>query len=88
MFVYPKDRFNFHFFPLGERVETSIFCSSTIKSARSISESPICITPYAESIKDIQSENQTIENVRFDLKFIWNNHGSIFPFLLVDKYKY
>ncbi|CAF0843027.1 unnamed protein product [Adineta ricciae] len=47
---------------LGERVDTSIFCSSTIKSARSISESPICITPYAESIKDIQSENQTIEN--------------------------
>ncbi|UJR20937.1 hypothetical protein I4U23_024046 [Adineta vaga] len=47
---------------LGERVDTSIFCSSTIKSNRSVSESPICVTPYTESIKDIQSENQTIEN--------------------------
>ncbi|CAF3950432.1 unnamed protein product, partial [Rotaria sordida] len=51
---------------LGERVDTSIFCSSAIKSNRSISEhnqSQSCLTPYTESIKDIPSENQIIENV-------------------------
>ncbi|CAF3338443.1 unnamed protein product [Rotaria socialis] len=49
---------------LGERVDTSIFCSSAIKANRSISESSqpqICITPYTEQIKDIQSENQAID---------------------------
>jgi hypothetical protein len=52
-----------NFFILGERVDTSIFCSSTIKSNRSISEnsSPeICIT---EPIKDIQSENISTTNL-------------------------
>jgi hypothetical protein len=52
---------------LGERVDTSIFCSSAIKSNRSISEQTqphICVTPYTEQIKDIQSENQAIDNVR------------------------
>ncbi len=51
---------------LGERVDTSIFCSSSIKSNPSISEITqphICVTPYAEQIKDIQSENQAIDNV-------------------------
>ncbi|CAF3459047.1 unnamed protein product [Rotaria sp. Silwood1] len=50
---------------LGERVDTSIFCSSTIKSNRSISElnqPHTCVTPYMEQIKDIQSENQVIDN--------------------------
>jgi anaphase-promoting complex subunit 3 len=50
---------------LGERVDTSIFCSSSIKSNPSISEITqphICVTPYAEQIKDIQSENQAIDN--------------------------
>ncbi|CAF1067594.1 unnamed protein product [Adineta steineri] len=50
---------------LGERVDTSIFCSSAIKSNRSISELSqphICVTPYTEQIKDIQSENQAIDN--------------------------
>jgi len=50
------------FFFVGERVDTSIFCSSVIKSNRSISEinqPQICVTPYTE----IQSENQIIENV-------------------------
>lgn len=50
---------------LGERVDTSIFCSSAIKSNRSISEIPqphVCVTPYAEQIKDIQSENQVVDN--------------------------
>jgi predicted cation transporter len=51
---------------LGERVDTSIFCSSAIKSNLSINElnqPEICLTPYTEPIKDIQSENQIIENV-------------------------
>ncbi|CAF0987814.1 unnamed protein product [Rotaria sp. Silwood1] len=50
---------------LGERVDTSVFCSSAIKSNRSISEhnqSQSCLTPYTEPIKDIPSENQVIEN--------------------------
>jgi hypothetical protein len=50
------------FFLLGERVDTSIFCSSVIKSNQSISEinqPQIYITPYTE----IQSENQITENV-------------------------
>ncbi|CAF1468055.1 unnamed protein product [Rotaria magnacalcarata] len=49
---------------LGERVDTSIFCSSAIKVNRSISESSqpqICVTPYTEQIKDIQSENQAVD---------------------------
>jgi len=52
---------------LGERVDTSIFCSSAIKSNRSIldlTQPHICVTPYTEQIKDIQSENQAIDNVR------------------------
>ena len=52
---------------LGERVDTSIFCSSAVKSNRSsseLSQPNICVTPYAEQIKDIQSENQAIDNVR------------------------
>ena len=52
---------------LGERVDTSIFCSSSIKSSPQVSEITqphICVTPYAEQIKDIQSENQAIDNVR------------------------
>ncbi|CAF2495598.1 unnamed protein product [Rotaria sp. Silwood2] len=50
---------------LGERVDTSIFCSSAIKSNRSISElnqPQTCVTPFTEQIKDIQSENQVIDN--------------------------
>ena len=52
---------------LGERIDTSIFCSSAVKSNRSISElsqPQICVTPYTEQIKDVQSENQAIDNVR------------------------
>ncbi|CAF4138616.1 unnamed protein product, partial [Rotaria sp. Silwood2] len=48
-----------------ERVDTSIFCSSAIKSNRSISElnqPQTCVTPFTEQIKDIQSENQVIDN--------------------------
>ena len=54
------------FFIVGERVDTSIFCSSAVKSNRSssdLSQPHICVTPYAEQIKDIQSENQVIDNV-------------------------
>ncbi|CAF3553961.1 unnamed protein product [Adineta steineri] len=47
---------------LGERVDTSIFCSSAIKTNRLITEPQINNTSYTESIKDIQSENQVIEN--------------------------
>ncbi|CAF3821508.1 unnamed protein product [Rotaria magnacalcarata] len=50
---------------LGERVDTSIFCSSAIKSNQSIIEynqSQTCLTPYTELIKDIPSENQVTEN--------------------------
>ncbi|CAF1365172.1 unnamed protein product [Adineta steineri] len=47
---------------LGERVDTSIFCSSAIKTNRLITELQINNTSYTESIKDIQSENQVIEN--------------------------
>jgi len=55
---------------LGERVDTSIFCSATLKSSRSYAENTrhppdICLTPSIESIKDIPSENQIIENVKF-----------------------
>jgi hypothetical protein len=62
--THPNDRF----VPLilGERVDTSIFCSSAIRSTQSISEDnqpQIYITSYAESLKDIQSENQAIDNV-------------------------
>jgi anaphase-promoting complex subunit 3 len=47
---------------LGERVDTSIFCSSAIKSNRDVNQPEISVTSYTETIKDIQSENQTIEN--------------------------
>ncbi|CAF0941324.1 unnamed protein product [Adineta steineri] len=47
---------------LGERVDTSIFCSSAIKTNRLITEPQINNTSYTESIKDIQSENQVTEN--------------------------
>lgn len=56
---------------LGERVDTSIFCSSSIKSNRPSSEPTqphICVTPYVEQIKDIQSENQAIDNVRLNIR--------------------
>ena len=53
---------------LGERVDTNIFCSSTIKSNRTLSELAqtqiSVVTPNAEQVKDIQSENQTIDHVR------------------------
>ena len=45
---------------VGERVDTSIFCSSAIKPNRS----QLDTTPSIESIKDIQSENQLIDHVR------------------------
>lgn len=55
---------------LGERVDTSIFCSSAIKTSRSHVEytqpTDVCLTPSIESIKDIPSENQIIDNVRFE----------------------
>lgn len=51
---------------LGERVDTSIFCSSAIKTNRSHVEytqpTDVCLTPSIESIKDIPSENQIIDN--------------------------
>jgi len=50
---------------LGERVDTNIFCSSALKANRSssdFSQPHICVTPYTEQIKDIQSENQAIDN--------------------------
>ena len=54
-------------FDLGERVDTTIFCSSAVKSSRmslEMSQPHICVTPYSEQIKDVQSENQAIDNVR------------------------
>jgi hypothetical protein len=67
--VFRRERF--HLFQsmlliLGERVDTSIFCSSAVKSSRTnsdISQPHICVTPYTEQIKDVQSENQAIDNV-------------------------
>lgn len=52
----------------GERVDTSIFCSSAIKSSRALLDT----TPSIESIKDIQSENQLIDHVRWPDETLWS----------------
>jgi len=47
---------------LGERVDTSIFSSTAIKSSRTSTTNELSSRQSSESLKDVQSENQMIDN--------------------------